>query len=337
MRLAIHKNNGGFTDRWIDYCARNGIEYGLVDCYDSDIIKQLQGYDALLWHHSHISGKDLKIAKPILFALEHAGFKVFPDWKSNWHFNDKVAQKYLFEAMGIPMVPSYVFTEKQTALKWAASTTYPKVWKLRAGAGSSHVRLVKSERDCKRLIRRSFGKGFPYYNSVANLKERIRKWRTGKTDLGNVVRGMVRLIDPPYFSRMAGREKGYIYFQDFLPDNAFDIRVIVVGDKAFALKRMVRKKDFRASGSGEFRVERQEFDEGSIALSFEIAKKIGTSVCALDYVYDENASPLVVEVSFGFTPYAYDSCPGYWDDKLHWYEGPFDPYGWMIDDLKIGK
>jgi hypothetical protein len=29
----------------------------------------------------------------------------------------------------------------------------------------------------------------------------------------------------------------------------------------------------------------------------------------------------------------YVSCVGYWDKELNWYEGEFDPYGWMIEQL----
>jgi len=32
----------------------------------------------------------------------------------------------------------------------------------------------------------------------------------------------------------------------------------------------------------------------------------------------------------------YDSCPGYWNDQLEWIGGPFNPYGWMIDNLIAG-
>jgi glutathione synthase/RimK-type ligase-like ATP-grasp enzyme len=48
-------------------------------------------------------------------------------------------------------------------------------------------------------------------------------------------------------------EKNYVYFQDFIPQNDFDIRIIVIGKRAFAIKRMVRKGDFRASGSGNIK------------------------------------------------------------------------------------
>src|SRR5690625_3021554 len=66
--------------------------------------------------------KDVMAARKILFALEHAGVQVFPDFRTAWHFDDKVAQKYLLEAIGAPLVPSYVFYDKEQALTWVRAT-----------------------------------------------------------------------------------------------------------------------------------------------------------------------------------------------------------------------
>ena len=44
-------------------------------------------------------------------------------------------------------------------------------------------------------------------------------------------------------------EKGYVYFQDFIPNNDTDTRIVVIGDKIIGERRGVRNGDFRASGS----------------------------------------------------------------------------------------
>jgi hypothetical protein len=44
-------------------------------------------------------------------------------------------------------------------------------------------------------------------------------------------------------------------------------------------------------------------------------------------------NPLLTEISFGFTKEGYDNCPGYWDRKIQWHEGKFNPYGWMVENL----
>src|SRR5690606_1572808 len=136
MKIAIHPRPRSFSDSWIDYCREHNIEYKLVSCYDDDIAEQLTDCDGLLWHHSHGSYRDVLFAKQILFAIEHSGKAVFPDFRTNWHFDDKIGQKYLFESIGAPFVKTYVFYDKAAALNWASETTYPKVFKLKSGAGA---------------------------------------------------------------------------------------------------------------------------------------------------------------------------------------------------------
>jgi len=285
-----------------------------------------------MWHHSQNDPKAIIAAKSILFALEQTGIKVFPDFRTNWHFDDKLGQKYLLEAMNVPLVHTWIFYDKVEALYWASQTCFPKVFKLRGGAGSENVTLVESRRRAVKLIYKAFGGGFSNYNSWGNLKERIRKWKLGVTDFTDVLKGMVRLVAKPAFTKIAGRESGYIYFQEFIPDNKHDIRVIVIGDKAFAIKRFVRKNDFRASGSGNIRYEKENFKEEWIKLAFQINEKVKAQSLALDYVFDHDV-PKVVEISYGFVPEGYDSCPGYWDKSLNWHKGKFDPYGWMVESI----
>jgi biotin carboxylase len=75
-----------------------------------------------------------------------------------------VVQKYLFEVIDAPLIPSYVFYDEKEALEWAKNTEWPKVFKLTGGVGSSNVRLIKSEKEAKKVIRRSFRKGYVAFN-----------------------------------------------------------------------------------------------------------------------------------------------------------------------------
>lgn len=333
MKIAIHQRKHSFSERWISYCEREGIAYKVVDAFASDIVAQVKDCDAFLWHHSHAHGKDVITAKRILFALEHAGIPVFPNFRTGWFFDDKVAQKYLLEAMDAPVVPSYVFYDKQSALDWANNTAFPKVFKLKGGAGSANVRLVRSKAEAEKLVNKAFGRGFPSYDAWGGLKERIHRWRGGKDSFTNVLKGLGRFVYKTDLDKTFGREKGYVYFQEFLPDNTYDIRIIVVGNRAFAAKRMVRKDDFRASGSGNARFDRSEFSESHVRLAFDLNKKIESQSIAVDLVLDKDNKPMIVECGYGFNVPFYDPCPGYWDADLNWHEGSFVPQEWMIEAL----
>lgn len=75
---------------------------------------------------------------------------------------------------------------------------------------------------------------------------------------------------------MMGREKANMYLQEFIPDNTHDTHVTVIGDKAFAVRRKVRKDDFRASGSCFIDYDPKQIDFQCIGMAIEVAAKLQT-------------------------------------------------------------
>ncbi|WP_168400095.1 ATP-grasp domain-containing protein [Acinetobacter indicus] len=338
MKIAIHHRENSFSDKWIKYCEINNIDYKIVNAFDNNIIAQIQDCDVFMWHHHHSEFKDVLIAKKILYSLEHAGIKVFPDFKTGWHFDDKVAQKYLLEAIDAPLVPSYVFYDKQRALDWAKQTEYPKVFKLKGGAGAANVKLVKSYSQAISLINKAFGRGFAQFDRIGYFNERLSKYKKGKDTLLGVLKGFARIFIIPEFAKYQPVEKGYIYFQEFIPNNDFDTRVVIInGEVAAAEKRFVRKGDFRASGSGLFDYEDINID--LIKVAFDVAYKLDLQSVAFDFILDKNKKPLIIEISYGFGVTGINNVPGYWDSNLKWHEGEFNPQEWMIENLikKVAK
>ena len=333
MKIAIHQSSWGFSQDWINYCKRKNIDYKIVDCYASNIIQQVEDCDVVMWHHHHTEARDFLFAKQLLFALEQSGKKVFPDFNTGWHFDDKVGQKYLLEAIDAPVPDSWVFYEKKQALDWASKTTFPKVFKLRGGAGSTNVKLIRNERVAKKIIRKAFGRGFPAYDGFNDLKEQLIRWKQNKLEWIDLLKSVRRLFVSTRFARTAGREKGYVYFQEFLPDNDFDIRVITIGNKAFAIKRIVRPNDFRASGGGNTKYEKEQFDKECVNIAFETTSKLKAQCVAYDFVYDENSKPLIVEINYGFAKEVYNKCEGYWDKDLLWHKGNFNQVEWIINEV----
>ena len=335
MKIAIHHRPGSFSERWITYCQLKEIDYKIVNAYDSDIIEQVKDCDIFMWHHHHGHYRDVLTAKRILFALEQAGVKVFPNFNTGWHFDDKVAQKYLFEACNIPLAPSWVFYSKKEAISWANSTTFPKVFKLKGGAGAANVKLVKTKSDALKLVNKAFGKGFSKFDRLGNLKERFNKYKHGSDSILGVIKGIGRLFIPTDFAKMQSREKGYIYFQEFIPNDGYDIRIQIANEKAMAMIRFTRPNDFRASGSGNITRLSDLITEDAIKLGFDIVKKLKLQACALDFVRDNRDNKLyVIENSycFGLDDDEFDY--GYWtEDGVHHKDAKFNGLDWMIIDL----
>ncbi len=334
MKIAIDKSNAGFHVRWKHWLRAKGVALLEIDIYDSNAIATLQDADGLMWHHWQTSTRDLILAKRILFALEHSNYPVFPDFKTNWHFDDKCGQKYLMEALGLPMVPSHHFVSREKALMWTKDQQYPLVFKLARGAGSANVRLIKTREEARRVVKTAFGKGFPVFDSISILKERFKKLKNGRETPVGMLKALYHILNPPLYSKYLGRSMGEVYFQEFIPNDGFDIRIIVVGNKAFAIKRLTRANDFRASGSGKIEYDKANFKDKWIEAAFDWSRKISAQVIAYDIVVDNRSDlPFIVEISYGYAIDAYDECPGYWTDRLEYVPGKFDSCEWMVNDF----
>jgi len=332
MKIAIHERAGSFSDYWIQYCEDTGIPYKIVDCYADTIIEQMADCDALMWHHHHAIFKDTLFAKQLLNALEQAGKVVFPDHHTAWHFDDKIGQKYLFEAIGAPFARTSVLYDKQEAFQYIANSTFPQVCKLRSGAGATNVRLAKSKQEARRIVRKAFSSGFAQSGRIGFAKEQIAMIRNGKVRFSNgVLRIGKRLLLGKPYSNLKPREKGYVYFQEYLLGNEFDLRVIVIGEHAYGMKRMVRKGDFKASGSGEFVYD--PLDPSVLKIAFSLASRLKLQAIAFDFVYDKDKKPVVIEMSYGFGTTGSNKCKGFYDKDLVYHPGPFNPFGWMVEHV----
>ena len=333
-QLAIHPNEGSFSGRWMAYCDEHKIPYRLVDCLHSDIIPQLTSVDALLWHWHHQDPRAQLMARQAIMAAEAMGVTVFPNTATSWHFDDKVAQKYLLEAVGAPLVPTYVFYDLSEALQWIDGAMFPKVFKLRTGGGSLNVRLVRHAQEARALAKQAFTGGFrPVASYQQDAGKRFRIARQRRDLLGVVKRLPRTLATIQQLNRALGRERGYVYFQDFVPDNKFDTRVTIIGNRAFAFTRNVRPGDFRASGSGDIVYDVQRIRPQCVQIAFEVTSKVASQSMAFDFVLAANHQPMIVEVSYCYDPAAVYQCTGHWDNQLNWHQGHMWPQDAILIDL----
>lgn len=334
MNLFINHQPGSYSDRWIDYCRRKNIPFKIVDCRDSDIIDQLEGCKGLMWNWDLTDFRASLFSRQLTQSIENKGIRIFPDVNTSWHYDDKVGQKYLLEAINAPLIKSHVFYTKQDALQWVETASFPKVFKLRCGAGSSNVKLVKSKDYARRLIRKAFGKGFKPIDPIGRVKERFWMLRRDRNmeAMKKFAGGIARLVLPKEKEKFAPREKGYIYFQDYVPNNGHDVRVVVINNRCFALRRFCRPGDFRASGSGLLSYDPVSIDLQMIKLAFETARKLGSQSMAFDFIKDKSI-PKIVEISYCHPIDFLDKCPGYWDSKLNWHEGSFNVQELIVDDF----
>lgn len=335
MRIAI-ANGGGFAERWEQHCRELELDYTMVNPHDTNLVEFLRRgeYTHFLWHWLHFVPEDQLCARQIIASLQMAGVKVFPDMNTCWHFDDKLGQKYLLEAMNLPLAKTWVFYSRESALEWAETACYPVVFKLRAGAASKNVKLVRDFRSARRFIRTMFSSGIPAANVRAQLAGSIKKMRKSPLEMLRKLKRMPSYIHGVICRRMLPRQVGYCLFQEFIPGNTFDTRIVVIGDRAIGIRRKVRENDFRASGSGLLDYDANEISLECVKMAFKSARMLQTQSLALDFVYDGRSNEYqIVEISYGYSVKAYYKCPGYWDSGLNWHDADVYPEDWILDDL----
>ena len=341
MKVAIHENKSMsdhstyWSKPWIDYCESKNIDYSLVNCFDTNIISKLSEYDCLLWFFDNFVLQDMLFARSILNAAQKMGLKVFPDFNTSWHFDDKIAETYLLQTIDAPIPKSWVFYSKEEAVRWLKSKAhYPLVAKIRSGSGSHNVKLIETPTQAIKYADKMFGKG---YRNVPNLlfktKSNIRSagdWKTFKARLKRA---------PEFFStlshaKLLPKERGYVYFQEYIPNDGYDLKVVVIGDKLSYIGRKSRTGDFRASGGGSLFFDRSLVSPEIQKSAFEISSRLGFQCMGFDYVVDNRTNKgIIVEISYGFSYQALLQAKCFCDKAGNWHEEPLNAPEEIIENI----
>ena len=333
--IAVHGTNG-LAQRWPTLIQELGLECRRVNGYANSIIDDLRDCDALLWHVSQDNVTDLRFARSVLLAAARLGLQTYPNHPTVWHFDDKAAQKYLLESIGAPLADTWVFYDPNEAREFIEHATYPLVWKLRGGAGSLNVRLLRNRDQARNMVTLMFGKGVPAFPPARAVQAAATSARQHKRDLTWLLRNGRRVIRSYlHRSRTHHAERGYILLQRYIDGNDHDVRIMIVGNRAFSSRRQVRPGDFRASGSGNNTfLDEHEIDTRLIDIGFKIAHDIGAQSLALDFVFEPTThEPVLLETSYVMPPKALDAHKGYFDETLVWHPGSYDLARMVLQDL----
>lgn len=338
--IAIHCREGSYSDKWIEYCEMNNLEYCMINIFDSEIISTIRkkGITYVLFHLDTIDYKVDLIVKKLVPILEREGVKIFPNFNSFEHYNDKLLQKYLFEKENLSHAKMYAFFSKKDALEWVKKASYPFVFKLRNGAGGSNVKLIQNIDQAEKQVDIMFGKGVKPIRSIFNDLEHKIKYHNQKRDWIKVFKKMP-LYMQTYFQHQKHNqemptERGYFLAQDFIPNLECDYRMKVVGDICWGLKRHVRENDFRASGSRYKDFNKQNIPKELVRLSFEYAQKLNMQSVAFDFVMSDDDYKLL-ECSYCYVIND-DALNGYWNRDLEFIDDDFRPEYLMIENLIAG-
>lgn len=320
----VHTTN--WSPRWKEYCREKGLDVDVFDLQKTeDAINRIKDYDIIFWHFNQYNLAEMLESRCILYAAKNMGIKTFPAYEEAWHFDDKVAEMYALQAVGAPIPHSEVYYDYEL-IKEAANSgriNFPIVAKLRTGSGSHNVKLIKNKRQLLRYARKMLlGNGFNpapslFYKASSNIRS-----SHNKATFMSKARRIPEFLRTLKGAKKFPNEKGYVYLQEFIPNDNYDMKVVVVNGKCAGFCRPVRSHDFRASGGGELNYDNSKLTREVITSAFQTAERLNLRCVGFDYVIDKrDNTPKIIEMSYGFLSSALTNVGGYYDKEYNWHDG----------------
>lgn len=259
--IGIVRDNEIFP-RWTKYCRfleNNSFDYRVYDIHTHDWIENAEDLDIIIGIPSSEIWHLEEFQRKYYFLERFLGKVCYPSMDHTNLYEDKILEAYLSRIYGFPFANTYISYSEADALKIIENLTYPVVNKISPSSGSVGVELVYSLKHARRIIRQSFS-------------------TIGKNTYTN------------HF-----RQKNYIYFQDFIPNDGYDIRVIVVNNWVFGYYRRVLEGDFRASGMNL--VEKRGLPETAMRIALQINKVVNSPLLVVDMAHGLDGKYYIVEFS----------------------------------------
>lgn len=245
-RVGIVQDYGPYPSwtRYARFLEKNSFPYGIYAIQRQDWLEKAGDFDVIVGVISNASFHLEEIRRKY-YVLETLLKKVcFPSMQDTCLYEDKILEAHLSKIYGIPFVPTYVSHEKEDALRMIESLEYPVISKVNPSSSSVGVELIRSQAQARNIVNQVFSNNGRKIHIVYS------------------------------------RQKNYIYFQQFIPNDGYDLRVIVVGNRVFGYYRKAPKDDFRASGM------HHEEKRSLPAEAMKIARKVNQAVKSPQLVVD---------------------------------------------------
>lgn len=252
----------GQVPRWTKYrrfLETNGFPFDHYDIGSRDWIEKARAFDVVINMVSNEISHLEEIQVKYHFLETRMGIRCYPSPAQLLLYENKSLEAYISTACGLPFAKTYVSHSREDALAVLETARYPLVSKVDHSSGSMGVELVRTPRKARRVVRQAFS-------------------RSGRS------------VYVPWF-----RQKNYVYFQEFVPNDGYDIRVILAGNRAFGYYRQVLKGDFRASGMNT--VQRRGLPEEAIRVALRVQQHVRSPQLVVDMVHGLDGRYVIIEYS----------------------------------------
>lgn len=341
MKIGLLLNHSNklcdYSEKYQELLEKNNLSFVVIDPNSMNLLSDLKDCSHLLFRETLVE-TDKSFYEIIFHIAQNVyNIKCAPNYENFWPYDDKIKEFYLLKSHDFPVIDTKIFWDYDHAVAYLNQADFPLVIKLPKGAASRNVVFVKSHKEARKIIHQVFKKGV----RTGGLKTRsnlVSFANTGMFQYGKLLlKSQLQKIGLKQYNPDQWQiHKDSILFQKFLPDNPFDTRITVIGKRAFGFRRMVRKNDFRASGSGDFDYDPNNIDKQCVEIAFNVTKKLNFTTMAYDFLYDTDKKPYIGEISYCFVDWVFYGSGGFWDEKLNWHESKQWPqYYQLMDFLEI--
>lgn len=202
-------------------CMELGAPYELVDIMGADWMERVEGCgcDAFVVWPSPVNSVVKRMYDDRLKVLvQDLNQTLFPCYEALWLYESKWRVRDWLQAHDVPQPRTRVFFDRDRALGFVRSASYPLMFKTDLGSSAAGVEVVRGPDRAEELVDLCFGEGY----LPDRHDRRDRSW-------------------------------GYVLFQDYIKD-AREWRMVRIGDSFFG-HRKVRRGQFH-SGTREVAWER---------------------------------------------------------------------------------
>lgn len=239
---------GAYWPKYERFLKNNDIKYDYYDVHSSDFIEQARKFDVIIWRTLSNPAEQEEAASKIKILQSYMGKLCLPNVHELWLYENKINEYYICAANSLPAIKTFISNSKEETYNYIKNCKYPLVSKITIGSSSEGVTLVKNYKQAKRLC--------------ANVFE------NGKSSCWTYI-----------------KQKDYVFFQEFIPDAKFDLRVIIVGNNYFGYYRDVPKDDFRVLGGKDERFD--SIPEEAMKLAKEVKDSFKKCrLIAVDFLFD---------------------------------------------------
>lgn len=289
------------------FLKNNAIPYSFLNVHCEDWIKEAKKYDLIVWRPFSDPASMYEQYTKIVYIEKYLKIRCHPSSDELWTYEDKVRVYFLLSSFNLPIIPTFISFDEQECLNKLGSFNYPLVSKANVGSSSFSVKKLNNKYSAKRYIQRAFSKG---------------------VDTGF-----------PFY-----RQKGYVYFQKYIDDAPYDLRIIIVGCKIFGYYRMRPAHDFRASGAG-IQKDGGRLPLDAVKLAFKVKELMPSTMLAVDFLKSaSNDHHQIIETSINIDILSpgqlrCDGTPGYYtldDEKLEFHPGKLWLQELILEELIKG-